>query len=285
MKEIKYQFNLTLKDNTVLKAFESNEISKNTLTIKFLKTDHEKSYIETIFSESNKDNYATIYKTTTAGKAVCSFIDYVKVSSISESVENVSLEVEKEIATNVETVGEDGEATITPTTTTVTEIVDTPTDMVTVTLAYVSPTEQKIKELDEKINPTINVETCTLEELKLYIQKSNSEALEMFLENNPMLHTDGKYYGVAEVDRNEMIQQYVSYNLKKTIDPETEDVIMWHSKGTKCTPMSVTDFATLSLAISNYTEPYYEDMQEIKEAIMQAEDKEAVLAIKIFGQE
>ena len=60
--------------------------------------------------------------------------------------------------------------------------------MVTVTLAYVSPTEQKIKELDEKINPTINVETCTLEELKLYIQKSNSDALEMFLENDQIIH-------------------------------------------------------------------------------------------------
>lgn len=44
-----------------------------------------------------------------------------------------------------------------------------------------------------------------------------------------------------------MSQQYLAYQLNKTINPNAEDIVKWHSKGTKCTPMSVSDFLHLLL--------------------------------------
>ena len=66
------------------------------------------------------------------------------------------------------------------------------------------------------------------------------------------------------------------------MNSNAEDVVKWHSKGTKCTPMSVSDFSALALAVYAYTEPYYEKMQEIKEAIMSSQNKDEILSIKIF---
>lgn len=151
MKEIKYQMNLTLCDETVLKAFETFEQNHQKLIIKFLASDIDKNALSKIFTSDNSDNFKKIYKTTTAGKMVCEFDNYIKMISITESLENIGVEVEKEVATTAEDIGADT-ITTTPTTAIATEIIDTPTEFVIVTLGYVSELEQKVTELENKLN-------------------------------------------------------------------------------------------------------------------------------------
>lgn len=273
-------YNLTFNNNKVFKIYDSEvNSSEGTLTIRFSLDDYTLDEIKTFFEQDNiKEILKEIVKTTNTQSFVATFSNYTGIKTKAALVTyDITVESEKEVSS----LNEEGEeVTITVPSTEIKQI-----ELITVVLAYEDPTKVLVEKLDSQINPTIDVDTCTLDELKLYVQKKNSDALELFLENNPLLYTDEKYYGVSMVDRNEMTQQFLAYQLNKTVNPEAVDVIKWHSKGSKCTEMSVTDFAALALAIYSYTEPYYEEMQTIKESIMNAEDKEAVLAIKIFGQE
>lgn len=277
---IKFMYNLTFNNNKVFKIYDSEvNSSEGTLTIRFSLDDYTLDEIKTFFEQDNiKEILKEIVKTTNTQSFVATFSNYTGIKTKAALVTyDITVESEKEVSS----LNEEGEeVTITVPSTEIKQI-----ELITVVLAYEDPTKVLVEKLDSQINPTIDVDTCTLDELKLYVQKKNSDALELFLENNPLLYTDEKYYGVSMVDRNEMTQQFLAYQLNKTVNPEAVDVIKWHSKGSKCTEMSVTDFAALALAIYSYTEPYYEEMQTIKESIMNAEDKEAVLAIKIFGQE
>lgn len=276
---INFMYNLTFNNDKVFKIYDSTEnISEGTLTIRFSLDDYTLDDVKTFFEQANKDVLNEIIKTTNEEKYVATFKNY---TAIKTKAALVTYDIVVESTKEVTSLNEEGEEVTVEVPTTETKQIE----LITVILGYEDPTKVLVEKLDNQINPTINTETCTLDELKLYVQKKNSDALELFLENNPLLYTDEKYYGVSMVDRNEMTQQFLAYQLKKTISPETADTIKWHSKGSKCTEMSVTDFATLALAIYDYTEPYYEQMQTIKENIMKAEDKNAVLAIKIFGQE
>ena len=272
-------YNLTFNNDKVFKIYDSTEnISEGTLTIRFSLDDYTLDDVKTFFEKANKDVLNEIIKTTNEEKYVATFKNY---TAIKTKAALVTYDIVVESTKEVTSLNEEGEEVTVEVPTTETKQIE----LITVILGYEDPTKVLVEKLDNQINPTINTETCTIDELKLYVQKKNSDALELFLENNPLLYTDEKYYGVSMVDRNEMTQQFLAYQLKKTISPETADTIKWHSKGSKCTEMTVTDFATLALAIYDYTEPYYEQMQTIKENIMKAEDKDAVLAIKIFGQE
>lgn len=277
---IKFMYNLTFNNNKVFKIYDSEvNSSEGTLTIRFSLDDYTLDEIKTFFEQDNiKEILKEIVKTTNTQSFVATFSNYTGIKTKAALVTyDITVESEKEVSS----LNEEGEeVTVTVPATETKQI-----ELITVVLAYEDPTKVLVEKLDSQINPTIDVDTCTLDELKLYVQKKNSDALELFLENNPLLYTDEKYYGVSMIDRNEMTQQFLAYQLNKTVNSEAADVIKWHSKGSKCTEMSVTDFAALALAIYSYTEPYYEEMQTIKENIMNAEDKEAVLAIKIFGQE
>ena len=270
MKEIKYQMNLTLDNDTVLKAFETN-VTSETLTLKFLASDITKSELIDIFTPAHKDNFKAIYKTTIAGRYVTTFSNYIKVVSITESVENIALDVEKEIATT----DEEGN-TITAI---VIETVDTPTNIVIVTLNYVSPTEQKMDEIAAIVKPTVDVETCTLEELQDYVQTQNKVALANYLERNPLEWTDGEFYGVTQEDQIEMLTDLNAYNLKIQVDPTWK--LEWHNIKKACREFTLEEFSLLLSAIIDYVYPLRRKQETFKQAIYDATTKEAVLAVNI----
>jgi hypothetical protein len=285
MNKISYKFNLTLLDQTtIIKAFDVIEEENKYCKIILLSSDYSKADVDEIFNPNSTSNFKSIVKTSKEAIFIRKYENYVGIPSVYEGTITVPVEHVEEINSTKEVIDENGSATTIPVVVPITTTKDVSVNVIFVELPYISLSNQKIAELEAIVNPKLDIETATLDEVKIYVQKGNSKALETFLENNPMLHTDGKYYGVAECDRNEMTQQYVSYMLNKTVNPNTEDIVKWHSKGTKCTSMPLSEFVTLALAISSYTEPYYEEMQAIKESIMNAETKDEVLSITIFSE-
>lgn len=284
MSKISYKFNLTLTDQkTIIKAFDVMEKENQSCKITVLASDYSKSEITKIFNSNNTQNFKSIVKTSKEAIFIRKYDNYVGKPSVYEGSVTIELENTEEINSTREIQNEDGTTNVIPVKVPITTMEEVVTEVIFIELPYISPMNQKILDLESIINPKLD-ETASLDDIKNYVQKSNSKSLENYLENNPMLYTDGKYYGVATCDRNEMTQQYVSYMLHKTINQNIDDVIKWHSKGAKCTAMPLTDFINLALAITEYTEPYYEEMQTIKENIMTANTKEEVLGIKIFGQ-
>lgn len=125
-----------------------------------------------------------------------------------------------------------------------------------------------------------NILTDSLETVMNCWHNKNLANFEKFLKENPMLHTDGLYYGVEEVDRNEMNQQFGSYSIKQAAGLNPTG-IQWHSKKEECKQFSVDDFIALAVAIENYTLPYYNLMQNRKKDIFKCEDKASVFNIPI----
>lgn len=125
-----------------------------------------------------------------------------------------------------------------------------------------------------------NIITDSLDVVKEYWQNRNLKNFETFLRDNPLLYTDGNYYGVEETDRNEMAQQFLSYQMKQTagLNPTT---IEWHTKKKACKEMPVEEFMALASAIEQYTLPFYNTMQSRKEQIFDATDKGSVFATEI----
>ncbi|EHG33518.1 hypothetical protein [Enterocloster clostridioformis] len=270
-------YNITFNNNRVLKIYDSQENkSTQTLIIRINPSDYLFSDINNLFDNLTKNDLKRIIKTTPSASYITTYENYTDI--VSRSIDKVTILVKK--AEEIPSFDEDGQDI------TASIVTNEPQEieLIVVVLKYEDPTKVIVEQLNQQINPTIDVETCSLDDLKMFVQKKNSDSLEIFLENNPLLYTDGKYYGVSKVDRDEMSQQYLAYQLNKTINPNAEDIVKWHSKGTKCTPMSVSDFSTLALAVYAYTEPYYEEMQTIKESIMSASTKDEVLSIKIFNK-
>lgn len=125
-----------------------------------------------------------------------------------------------------------------------------------------------------------NILTDSLKTVMEYWHNCNLKNFETFLKEHPMLHTDGLYYGVEEVDRNEMNQQFGSYTIKQVAGLKPT-AIQWHSKKDECKEFTVEDFTVLAVAIENYTLPYYSLMQSRKKGIFQCEDKLSVFNIPI----
>ena len=270
-------YNLTFSNNTVLHIYDSEVITySGILTIRFSPDVYSFDNIKTFFDGKDiKDTLNEIIKTASDGTYIATFADYTCVKSIALTNYTIDVNTTKDIAA----LDEDGrDITIT-----VPQVEQQQIELVTVELSYEDPTKVLVEKLNEKINPTIDVETCSLEEIKKYRQKQNKEAMNDYFRNNPLLYTDGLYYGVEDEDRREMSDELIGWSLEKENNPDA--TLEWHSKGSANIPWDEEDFKALYVAIMNYTKPYFRKMQTIKEAIFSANTKEEVLNIKIFGEE
>lgn len=267
--------NITFNSKHVYKLYDSEESNK-LLTLRFSPSDYSFDAIKLFFDTINKEDLDRIIKTNSDTTYITTYEHYTDVIRV--SIEKANIMVEK--TEDIVTLDNNGQEVTTPITTTDNKQID----LIVVSLKYENPTDLIVAKLNQQINPSINIATCSLDELKMFIQKKNSDSLEAFLEKTPLLYSDGKHYGVSKIDREEMYQQYSSYELNKTLNPQIEDFVKWHSKGEKCVAMPLSDFAKIALAVYSYAEPYYETMQEIKETIFTASTKDDLLAIKIFGE-
>ena len=92
-----------------------------------------------------------------------------------------------------------------------------------------------------------------IEGAKTYKIAESKEKLAEWLESNPMLYTDGKYYSVTAEKQSLLNGNLASYERAKAINVEYP--LKWNSTGSECTPWDYTDLLTLSLTIAGYVAP------------------------------
>ena len=165
-------------------------------------------------------------------------------------------------------------------------------------------TASDIKDIQEQINPTVDIDKMTLDEYKTYRQEENKKALAEFLSISVVTY-NGENYGVTEEDQNEMALQLLSYQTIKSardaelsiiqskidtgeLDGSPEDyatieepVLEWHSKKKSCKTFTEQEFLELTYLIKSFIYPYVQKMQKIKEEIFLCETKEDIKAIQI----
>lgn len=105
-------------------------------------------------------------------------------------------------------------------------------------------------------------EVIDLDVLKVDKIEMSKAMLAEWLEDNPMLYTDGKYYSVTAEKQSLLNGNLASYERAKAVNVEYP--LKWNSTGSECTPWDYTDLLTLSLTIAGYVAPKVSKQQEIE---------------------
>ena len=122
-------------------------------------------------------------------------------------------------------------------------------------------------------------EVIDLDTLKADKMEMSKRILAEWLESNPMLYTDGKYYSVTAEKQSLLNGNLASYERAKAINVEYP--LKWNSTGSECTPWNYTDLLTLSLTIAGYVAPKVSKQQAIEVAINNCNTIEEVNEIVI----
>ena len=104
-----------------------------------------------------------------------------------------------------------------------------------------------------------------------------------FLENNPLFSTchnkDGEYYSVTSEKQNFMMNQYLTYQVEKAINPNAK--ITWNARGDSCDEWAEEEFLQLIVEIKNYVQPIVSYQQLLEEQICACTSTEELEAIEI----
>lgn len=92
--------------------------------------------------------------------------------------------------------------------------------------------------------------------------ENSKTLLAEWLENNPMLYTDGKYYSVTAEKQSLLNGNLASYERAKAVGIEYG--LKWNSTGSECESWDYTDLLTLSLTIAGYVAPKVSKQQELE---------------------
>lgn len=131
-----------------------------------------------------------------------------------------------------------------------------------------------------KTRQEITMEKFSLDEYKAYYQEKNKKELATFLKENPLLWTDGLYYGVTQEDQDEMNLDFSIYQLKQRLG-DTEWKLQWHSVKSVCKDFTSEEFSALLNEIIEFVYPYRQLEMQYKEAIYSATTKDEVDTINI----
>lgn len=105
-------------------------------------------------------------------------------------------------------------------------------------------------------------EVVDLDAIKVDKIENSKTSLAEWLENNPMLYTDGKYYSVTAEKQSLLNGNLASYERAKAIGIEYG--LKWNSTGSECESWDYTDLLTLSLTIAGYVAPKVSKQQELE---------------------
>ena len=104
-----------------------------------------------------------------------------------------------------------------------------------------------------------------------------------FLENNPLFSTchnkDGEYYSVTSEKQNFMMNQYLTYQVEKDINPNAK--ITWNASGDSCEEWAEEEFLQLIVEIKKYVQPIVSYQQLLEERIRACTSVEELEAIEI----
>lgn len=104
-----------------------------------------------------------------------------------------------------------------------------------------------------------------------------------YLENNP-LHSIAHggvegIYSVTGEKQNLMMTNYATYQIEKTVDPNTK--LKWNETGKSCIEWTEQEFLQLVLEIKAYVSPLVSYQQQLEEQIMNCTNQEELDGIII----
>ena len=143
---------------------------------------------------------------------------------------------------------------------------------------------EKVTKLEKQVNPVIDEASMSLDEYKTYRIGQSKLALQTYIAEHPIVATihNGKEgtYSITEEKQTLMTQQYLSYNIAKTIDPE-HAVLTWNETGEVCETWTEEEFTKLLLLVRSTVYPLVSYQQSLEKQIMACNDKTEVAAIEI----
>ena len=119
-------------------------------------------------------------------------------------------------------------------------------------------------------------ELQTAKEIKIAESK---DKLAEWLENNPILYSDSKYYSVTSEKQSLLNSNLASYERAKAAGLEYP--LKWNSTGEECVEWDYNDLLTLSLNIAAYVAPKVSVQQTIEVAINNCSTIDEINAIVI----
>lgn len=266
--------NITLKEK-VFKIYDSVEnTAEGTLTLRFLAEKYNIDVIKNYFGSATKDDLDEIVKTTDEGVHVVTYNHYTKVLVKAASK---TISIKKDSTKIVKSQNENGEEIEVEVPTTVTEEID----VVEVVLGYENPTDRLVKELDEKINPTIDVEECSLDELKAWQKKQVNVACKEAIEAGVDVElSDGKTYHFSYKAEDQI--NYVE--MRQEIEHDGYTTVPYHPDNGDCTIYSSDDMKKIIKAQIANKFVLTTKCNAYHGMIKDAEDKAAVSAI-VWGSD
>ena len=266
--------NITLKEK-VFKIYDSVEnTAEGTLTLRFLAEKYGIDAVKNYFGSATKDDLDEIVKTTDEGVHVVTYNHYTKVLVKAASK---TISIEKDPTKIVKSQNENGEEIEVEVPTTVTEEID----VVEVVLGYENPTDRLVKELDEKINPTIDVEECSLDELKAWQKKQVNIACKEAIEAGVDVGlSDGKTYHFSYKAEDQI--NYVE--MRQEIEHDGYTTVPYHPDNGDCTIYSSDDMKKIIKAQIANKFVLTTKCNAYHGMIKDAEDKAAVSAI-VWGSD
>ena len=139
-------------------------------------------------------------------------------------------------------------------------------------------TTKVVREVGEVVlNPEYT--DTSLEECRVRKIQETKVKLAEWLENNPYLYKDGKYYSVTEEKQALLNGNLASY--ERATNAGIEYPLRWNSTGSECVEFSYSDLLALSLSIARYVAPKVSIQQSIELQIKTCETIEQIDAIEI----
>lgn len=150
--------------------------------------------------------------------------------------------------------------------------------------------ESKVTELDEKIyalemqlNPVVDFESMTLEQVKRYKIQESKQILREYLSTHPLksaCHGDKTgIYAITEEKQSLMMGQYTAYQVEKTLNPQA--VLTWNETEKSCEEWAESEFLQLILEIKYRVYPLAEYQRKYEEEINKCNTKDAALNLKL----
>lgn len=229
--------NLTFKNNKAFKIHDSNvNDATGTLTIRFLPSDYSLSDIKSFFENKEiKDYLSEIVKTTDTGAYVCTYVNY---TGIKTKAASVLVDVTVESTREITSLNESGESITVRVPATETRQIE----LIVVVLGYENPIDVLVGKLNQQLNPSINLEKCTLDELKAWGKTVINDACTSEIEKGVDVKlSDGHTYHFSY----KLVDQINYTEMYQEIEYDGYTNLPYHPDGGDCTIYTSADMKTI----------------------------------------
>lgn len=145
------------------------------------------------------------------------------------------------------------------------------------------PNFEIVTDDDGNVTDVVEIEpVITPEQIEAHKEKRIQESkllLAQWLNNNPFLYIDGKYYSCTEEKQALLNGNLASY--ERATKAGIEYPLKWNSTGSECVSWEYSDLLTLSLNIAGYVAPKVSIQQSVELQIKACETIEQIDAVEI----